>query len=124
MNTLKSIGAVLAGVGAIVALSIGTDFTLESVGIFTTPGQRFFTPWMLVLALVYRCLYAVTGGYVTATLAPNRPLRHAVILGIIGIIVSMLGVIVAWDLSPHWYPIMLVITALPCTWLGGNLKYE
>jgi len=121
-NTFKSIGAVLAGVITIVALSAGTDFVLESLGIFTPPDQGFFTPWMLMLALVYRSIYAVAGGYVTAILAPDRPMRHAIILGIIGIVASTVGAVVAWDLSAHWYPIALVITALPCTWLGGKLK--
>lgn len=121
-NIFKSIGAVLAGVITIVALSVGTDFVLESLGIFTPPDQGFFTPWMLMLALVYRCIYAVAGGYVTAMLAPNRPMRLAIILGLIGIVASTLGAIVMWDRSAHWYPIALIITALPCTWLGGKLK--
>lgn len=121
-NTFKSIGAVLAGFITIVALSAGTDFVLESIGIFTPPDQGFFTPWMVMLAFIYRCIYTVAGGYVTAMLAPNRPMRHAIILGIIGIVACSVGVVVAWDLAPHWYPIALVITALPCSWLGGKLK--
>ena len=77
---------------------------------------------MLILALAYRCVYTIAGGYVTAMMAPNRPMRHAIILGIVGIVAGTIGVVIAWDLSPHWYPIALVITALPCTWLGGKLK--
>jgi len=50
-------------------------------------------------------------------------MRHAIILGVVGIVAGAIGVVVAWDLSPHhWYPIALVVTALPCTWLGGKLK--
>ena len=121
-NTFKSIGAVLAGMIVIVVLSVGTDFVLESLGIFTPPDQGFFTPWMLMLALIYRSIYAVAGGYVTAILAPNHPMRHAIILGLIGIVLSILGAIVAWDLSSHCDPIALILTTLPCTWLGGRLK--
>ena len=122
MNTLKSAGAVLAGMVVIVALSAGTDFILESYGIFPPPDQGFFITWMLLLAFAYRLIYQVLGGYVTAILAPNRPLRHAVILGIIGTALSIVGVFVAWNLSDHWYPIALVVTALPSAWLGGKLK--
>jgi len=122
MNTLKSIWAVVAGFLTVVVLSVGTDFVLEALGIFPPPGQGLFITWMLILALVYRCMYTVAGGYVTAMLAPSRPMRHAIILGIIGIVAGTLGTVVAWDLSPHWFPIALVITALPCTWLGGKLK--
>jgi hypothetical protein len=122
MKVAKSIGAILVGVIAIVVLSVITDMILEKSGIFPSPEQGIFVPWMLILALIYRCIYAVAGGYTTATLAPNKPMLHAIILGVIGIVASAFGAIAAWNLSAHWYPIALVITALPCTWLGDKLK--
>jgi ABC-type xylose transport system permease subunit len=51
-------------------------------------------------------------------------MRHALILGAIGFVVSLAGAITATtmvDLGPAWYPIALVLTALPCAWLGGAL---
>jgi hypothetical protein len=77
---------------------------------------------MLLFALIYRSIYTVAGGYVTAILATNRPMRHAVILGIIGIVAGTVGTIANWDKGSHWYPIALIVLALPCTWLGGKLK--
>lgn len=121
-KTLKSIGAILAGFLTVVILSVGTDFVLETLGIFPPAGQGLFVSWMLILALIYRIIYTIAGGYVTAILAPDRPMQHAIILGIIGIVFAIIGTIVGWKLSAHWYPIALVITALPCTWLGGKLK--
>lgn len=100
-STFKSIWAVLAGVIVIVLLSAGTDTALETLGIFTPPDQGFFTTWMVITAFVYRFIYTVIGGYVTASLAPDRPLRHAVILGIVGTVLGIIGCFVAWDLSPH-----------------------
>jgi len=124
MNIFKSIWAVVAGFLTVVFLSVGTDFVLETLGIFPPQSEpAAYTAGMLMVALVYRCVYTVAGGYVTAWLAPARPMRHAIILGIVGIVAGSIGVVVAWDLSPHhWYPIALVVTALPCTWLGGKLK--
>jgi hypothetical protein len=121
-NSFKSIGAILGGFVAVAVLSIFTDSVLESAGIFPPIGTGIFSTWMLLLALIYRCAYTVIGGYVTASLAPDRPLRHAIILGIIGTIAATIGAIAGWDLSQHWYPIALVVTALPCTWLGGKVK--
>jgi len=43
------------------------------------------------------------------------------ILGGIGFVAALAGCIMKWNLGHHWYPIALVITALPCTWLGGKL---
>lgn len=122
MNTLKSIWAIFAGILVNVILSTATDFSLESVGIFPPITEGLFITWMLALALAYRMLYTVLGGYVTAWAAPQNPMKHVWILGGIGIVLGSIGVVVGWNLSQHWYPIALVITAIPCTWLGGWLK--
>ena len=124
MNIFKSIWSVVAGFLTVVVLSVGTDYVLETLGLFPPQSEpAAYTAGMLTLALIYRCVYTVAGGYVTAWLAPSRSMRHAVILGFVGIVAGTIGVVVAWNLSPHhWYLIALVVTALPCTWLGGKLK--
>lgn len=124
MNILKGIGAILAGMIFIVVSHTGTDFLLESLGVFPKPAEGLHITWMVVTATIYRSVFTVAGGYLTAALAPNRPILYAVILGIIGIAVSTLGAIVTipMGLSPVWYPIALIVLALPCTWVGGKLK--
>jgi hypothetical protein len=126
MNLLKSVGAVLAAVITVVVLSTGTDFILESVGIFPPFREQqehgLYTFWMLLLAAFYRSVYGVAGSYLSATLAPNRPMLHAIIPGFIGLVASVAGTIIMWDKSPAWYPISLVLLALPCAWLGGKLR--
>jgi hypothetical protein len=125
MNTLKSVGAVLAGAFVGVILSIGTDSALRAAGIFTPLGQPMSDP-LLLLATVYRTIYGVLGSYVTARLAPSRPMMHALILGAIGLAVSIAGVIVAWnrvaEFGPRWYPLALVVLAMPQSWLGAKLR--
>jgi hypothetical protein len=118
----KSIVAVVAGFLTVVILSTVTDFALESAGFFPPIGQGIFSTSLLLIAFAYRSLYTVVGGFVTARLAPNRPMRHAIILGIVGIVAGGIGVVAGWNLSAHWYPIALVIGALPCSWLGGKLR--
>jgi len=118
--TLKSILAVIAGFLTVVVLSVVTDAILESAGIF--PSEGLFVTWMLLLAFAYRTLYNVVGGYVTASLAPQNPLRHTIILGCLGTLGGAVGVVVGWDLSDHWYPIALAVEAIPTCWLGGKLK--
>ena len=124
MKILKSIGAVLAGMIFIVATHTLTDFVLESLGIFPSPDTGLHTTWMLVTATVYRSIFNVGGGYVTAALAPDRPMLHAIILGSIGTAIGAAAAVVfiPMNLSPAWYPIALAVLALPCTWLGGKLK--
>jgi hypothetical protein len=76
-----------------------------------------------LLALAYRIAYAVVGCYIAARLAPRNPMHHALGLGIVGTVLSLVGLMAAIqiDLGPIWYPIALVLTALPCAWLGGVL---
>jgi hypothetical protein len=79
---------------------------------------------LYVLALSYRIVYAVLGGFVTARLAPRAPMRHVTVLPVIGLVLGIVGAIAAvtrGDLGPNWYPIAIAVTAYPCTWLGGRL---
>jgi len=122
MNLLKSTAAIFTGILAIVLLSTGTDLALENLDVFPPIDQAQMMPWMLALAFLYRTIYGMVGGYLTAALAPGFPLRHAVILGIIGTMASIAGAMVGWHLSDHWYPIALVVTAPPTTWLGGEMR--
>lgn len=124
MNTLKGIGAVLVGMIFIVVTHTGTDLVLEKVGIFTPPEQGFHTTWMVVTATIYRSIFTVAGGYITAALAPDRPMLYVIILGIIGVVAGTFGAIVTipMGIAPIWYPIALIVLALPCVGLGGKLR--
>jgi hypothetical protein len=120
---LRSTGAVIAGVIVIVGLSMCTDKLLEATGVFP-PGQPMGATRLFLLAILYRDIYAVLGGYVTARLAPHTPVRHAVILGIVGVIANAGGEMATInkpELGPTWYPIALMVTAVPFCWLGGVL---
>lgn len=119
MKMIKSTGAILAGMLTGALLSIVTDLLLEKAGVFPPSNQGLFIWWMLLLALIYRAIYTVISGYVTAALAPQKPLRHTMILAIIGVIVTILGSIINWDKSLPWYPVALILITIPCTWIGG-----
>src|SRR5829696_5695293 len=123
MNTLKSIGAVFAGLIFIFVTHSGVDLILESLGIFTPPTQRFETPWMLVTATIYRTLLSIAGCFMTGFLAPSRPMLHALVLGFIGLALSTAAavVLIPMDLGPAWYPIALALLSVPCAWIGGLL---
>jgi len=124
MNVLKGIGAILAAIVFIVVTHTATDFVLQKLGIFTPPEQGFHTTWMVVTATIYRSIYTVAGGYITAALAPDPPMRYVIILGLIGLVLGTVAAIVTipMKLGPSWYPIALALLALPCTWFGGKLK--
>ena len=120
---LRSIGAVLAGLVAVVVLSIGMDAILEAVHVLPPPNKPLWDPGLNVLALSYRLVAAIVGGWVTARLAATAPRGHALALAILGFIPGLLGVIIPWsmELGPHWYPIALAALSPPAIMLGGWL---
>jgi len=120
----RSVGAIAAGFVVTAALSLGTDQVLHVLGVYPPWGEPMFSTGLNVLALAYRIVFTVLGCYLTARLAPRRPMRHALILGWIGFALSTLGAAVAMsvaNLGPNWYPILLALSSLPCAWLGGAL---
>ena len=124
-NVARSVGAIAAGFIAVFVLSLGTDQVLHVLNVYPPWGQPMWEPGLNLLALGYRILYTILGGYITARLAPHSPVRHAMILGVIGLVLSTAGAvytITKFDFGPDWYPILLAVTALPCSWLGGELR--
>jgi len=119
----RSILALLAGMLTAIILSLGTDQGLHVVGLTPALGQPMSDPW-LMLATTYRAIYGVIASYIVARLAPNRPLQHALVAGFVGLAVSIFGAVVTWNkaLGPHWYPLSLVVLALPPAWVGGKLR--
>jgi len=121
---LASIGSIVAGLLVIVALSLGTDSLLHATGIYPPWFQPMSAP-LWVLAIAYRIIYGIAGGYITARLAPDRPMRHAIALGVIGVVLSTAGAVANWNkgaaYGPHWYPLALIAISLPTCWAGARL---
>jgi hypothetical protein len=119
----RSTGAIVLGFFAVVLLSLGTDQLLHVLEVCPPWGQPMRDTGLLLLALAYRMVYTVLGSYIAAWFAPRNPMSHALVLGAVGTVVSLAGAIatIPMDLGPSWYPIALVLTALPCAWLGGVL---
>jgi hypothetical protein len=120
-NLWRSTGAVLLGFFAVVILSLGTDQVLHMLKIYPPWGEPMRDPGLNLLALTYRIIYTILGGYLAARFAPRNPMRHVFVLAVIGLVMGVLGVVATggMDLGPRWYPIALAVTALPCTLLGG-----
>jgi hypothetical protein len=120
----RSAAAVGLGFIAVAVLSLGTDEVLHLLRVYPPWGEPMWDTGLNLLALSYRVLYGVVGGYITAKLAPRTPMRHVVVLGVLGFIAGSAGAITAItmaDLGPNWYPIALALTAFPSVWLGGVL---
>ena len=125
-NIPRSIGAIFAGFAFVLIVTLVTDQLLHVTGVFPPWGASMVGyDAALLLATAYRIVYGIAGSYVTARLAPDRPMQHALLGGFIGLALSIVGTAVTWNggpaFGPHWYPIALVVTALPTAWAGSKL---
>ena len=122
---LRSIGAIFAALVIGIVLSIGTDVLMSMIGVLPPLGKPAASGPLLV-ATIYRTVYSVLASYIAARLSPYRPMQHAMALGVLSFIVSVIGLVFTWNIGaefgPHWYPIALVVLALPAAWVGGRLR--
>ena len=120
-KTLNSILAVLAGFLFIGITHTGTDAIFESLGVLPK-GNLHVATSLVIFVLGYRTFFSLIGSYLTARLAPQNPLKHALILGAIGTILSLGGALASanMNLGPAWYGWSLVVISLPVSWLGGK----
>jgi len=118
----RSVVAVLVGIVVGAALSLGVDMVLHATKIYP-PWGKSMSDGLFALATAYRLVFSVLGCYVIARMAPNRPMLHALAGGAVGLILCIVGAVATWnsDIGPHWYSVLLAVTALPCAWLGGWL---
>lgn len=98
-----------------------TDGILEKTGVLKREPFNANSAYLIILIIAYRTIYGAAGAYLAARLAPANPMKHAILLGLIGLVAGVIGTIIMWDVPPHWYPIVLILLTLPGAWLGGRL---
>lgn len=121
---MRSFWAVAAGVLFIIIVTTAVDMVLHAVKVFPpmNPPQPLDDRLSLI-ASSYRLVIGIAGGWLTAKLAPQNPMKHAMILGVVGVVLGLVGVIATWNLGmgPRWYPISLAVLAIPQCWAGGKI---
>jgi hypothetical protein len=118
----KSIWAVVAGVLFIIIVTTLVDIVLHLVRVFP-PMDQPIDDRLALLATSYRIVISIAGAWLTAWLAPDTPMTHAMRLGYVGVVLGLVGVVATWNagLGPRWYPIALVVLAIPQCWAGGRI---
>ena len=118
----RSVLAVISGMAVGIAVTLATDIVLRKIGVLAPLGERM-PDRVLAWVTGYRVIYGIAASYLTAYLAPYRPIAHAMVGGAFGFAASLAGAIGTWNAGPaygpHWYPVALVLFALPQSWLGG-----
>jgi len=124
----RSVLAVFAGLIVNVILSTAADLLLVALGIFPPLADfgrpESFSDSMLLLALSYRTIFGVLGCWLTARLAPTRPMAHSLVLGTIGFSIGTIGAVMTWGTWTSWYSLAIIAVTLPSAWLGARLAQK
>jgi hypothetical protein len=109
------IGALAAGVaGPLVAWLMPHAFDP------VTGGSRDVAALLVVQAGVALC--ATFGCWLTARLAPARPMFHALVLGGLGFAFKAVGAAMQWDNFPVWHWVLSLALTMPYAYAGGWIR--
>lgn len=105
-----------------VLLATAGDAVVRAVlpGAFDSTGRIINAA--LLLEVAYIGLFTAAGSYVAARLAPHKPMRHALVLGVLALVFNVVGATAFKQTRPVWYLVVSVALVLPCAWLGGRLR--
>jgi hypothetical protein len=119
---VRSILAIVAGFLFIGALAGGTGVALQAAGILPAAGEPLTDIGPVLLETAYVAVFAIAGCWLAALLAPDRPMRHALILGLLGLAFNLLGAVVTWGQRPVWAVLLNLALVMPYAWIGGRLR--
>ena len=120
--TRKSIWPMAAGVLFVVIVTTLVDIVLHLTRVFP-PLDQPIDDMQAMLATSYRIVIGIGGAWLTARLAPSKPMTHVMWLGAIGTLLAAIAVVATWNsgLRPRWYPVAIAALAIPQSWAGGRL---
>ena len=119
----KSVWPIIAGFLLLAALSVGADMILR--GLFPKafgPSEAPQNAPASVVTIFYAGAFGVLGSYLTARLAPSRPVMHALALGGIVFLFTLGGVVGSWHRAPAWFNFSFLAMVFPSAWLGGVMR--
>jgi hypothetical protein len=119
---VRSVFAIVAGFLFIGALAFGTGMALQSAGIVPPVGEPMTAVTPVLMETAYVALFAIAGCWLAAWLAPDRPMRHALILGFLGLAFNVMGAVSTWGERPAWAVLLNLALVLPYAWMGGRLR--
>jgi hypothetical protein len=120
---VRSVVAVAAGFFAVMVLGAAADVVLAqaSPGAFDAEGH-VRAESTLFIKLAYETAFALLAGYISARIAIRRPFTHALVMGAIVLAGRALIAAAAWDVSPAWFNLGVLLLIIPAALLGAKLS--
>jgi hypothetical protein len=119
----KSVWPIIAGFLLLAVLSVCADMILRSF--FPKAFGTVEAPLGVLASVVtifYASAFGVVSSYLTATLAPGRPVMHALALGGIAFLFALGGLVGSWQRAPAWFNVGFLAMVIASAWLGGIIR--
>lgn len=115
---IRSILSVLAGYLASMILTASFyHLFIKDSGTPYGPSSTAF-----LLMMIANVIYCFIGGVITASIAAQNRIRHAMYLGVVMIILGILHLFLVESKAPMSFQIIALVLALPAAWFGGFLR--
>jgi len=117
---MRSFFAILAGFFTVFIVSRAFDFAFHELH----PGYAapVVIGWGIALiVLVYGNFSILIGGYVTGMISRKNYVTNRVILGCLGVIISIIVDIKHWGDAPAWFHIIALLLVVPVSAYGAHL---
>ena len=118
----RSIAAIVTGFMLTVVLAFGIQFLMMVLFHREPVNDSDREPTLLVILLFSTNASAAVGGYLAGLIAIRRPLAHALVLGVVGLLATVPLTITYWNNEATWYHVCALAFILPATGVGGWLR--
>jgi hypothetical protein len=125
---IRSICAVLAGIVVLTVASFAIEAVANPLMLHLFPhalpnaSAIPFNPVASLVTLLYTSLCVAAGGYVTAWIARRAPVQHAIITGVVEVVLTVVAMLHFRGMAPLRNWIATLILTIPVAWLGGALR--
>jgi hypothetical protein len=118
----RSVLAVLSGAILWSLLWISTINAIAAAAPeFIVTGRYIGHVGVLLTFLAASVVYSVAAGYVTGSVAKTRAVQHAVVLGVLQMVLGIGFQVQSWELMPVWYHLSFLALLLPGNVYGAWL---
>lgn len=123
-----SVVAIIAGIAVLAALSFAIEAAADPLMLHLFPrafpdanALKNSLPAHVVM-FAYTFLSIVAGGYVTAWIAREHPVRDAAIMGVVEALFTAWLMSTSFHQAPLYSWIVGIVVCIPGGWLGGVLR--
>jgi hypothetical protein len=119
---MRSAAAVLAGLVVLIFLSFLVERTAGAAFMRALALEKEAVP-MRLFVVIQTLVCMVAAGYVCALIAPRARAKHAVVMGLIQLLLTIYVMTALPSYGPLWISMLGTLLLVPAAWLGGWL-YE